>query len=161
MLRVLGFRRTGGATRWRQPTFDESYSSNVGIRQASVLLLKRISRQVRVSDWVNLFNPIDRPEICLHADDSMVVDDIFWYGVKGYEGRLPEIWEMLARQAKSIVEIGGNIGLYSTVGGLAAPGSYRVFEPHQVVAKPLRRNLKLNKLDHIEVVEAAVDGQAS
>jgi FkbM family methyltransferase len=99
--------------------------------------------------------PLDRPDISFEATDSMVVDDVFWFGVQGYEGILADLWTRLCADASSVLEIGANIGFYSVTGGKARRGRYTAVEPVPEVAAVLRANLHRNHLDDIEVLEGA------
>jgi FkbM family methyltransferase len=61
----------------------------------------------------------------------------------------------LCRKVKSVLEIGGNVGLFTVIGGQAASGQYTGMEPVLAVAAVLRRNLRRNGLTAVEVLEAA------
>lgn len=126
------------------------------LRRAAVLALQRIARQVPLTPRLESVQPLDWPQLRFRADDSIVIDAVYWFGVKGYEGRLPRIWEGLARRATETVEIGGNVGLYTVIGGQVARGAYTVFEPNPEVAATLRANLALNEVLKVVVFEAAV-----
>jgi FkbM family methyltransferase len=93
----------------------------------------------------------------------MVVDAIFWFGVRGYEGIMVDVWESLCQRATNILEIGGNIGFYTVVGGKASRGHYTVVEPLPVLAKTIESNLAHNGLnfDRVSVLQAAAIGDDS
>ena len=104
---------------------------------------------------IDAVRPLDAPGIRFRAVDSMVMDAVYWFGVQGYEGRAVEVWTGLCRTARSVLEVGGNVGLFTVLGGRAAGGLYTVVEPVPEVAAVLRDNLRLNGIDRVEVLEAA------
>jgi FkbM family methyltransferase len=55
-----------------------------------------------------------------------------------------------------VLEVGGNIGLFSVLGARASSGKYTVVEPIPANAAVLRSNLARNGLSHAEVIQAAV-----
>src|SRR5512134_4012426 len=125
------------------------------LRSTSVFLLKMASKRRELLNGLSQVRPLDQRDITFEPSDSMVVDTIFWFGVQGYEGILAELWARLCSKASSILEVGGNIGFYSVIGGKSARGTYTVVEPVPEVAAVLRTNLRRNTLSRIEVVEAA------
>lgn len=62
------------------------------------------------------------------------------------------------RPADGFVDVGANIGTYSLLARrlVGADGLVVAFEPHHVAAARCRENIELNKLDNVEVHEAAV-----
>ena len=97
----------------------------------------------------------------------MVMEAVYWFGLQGYEGRVAELWAALCRRSRSVLEVGGNVGLFSVVGGRAmsegAAGegaSYVVAEPVPGNAALLRANLARNGLgSRVDLREiAAVPG---
>jgi FkbM family methyltransferase len=73
--------------------------------------------------------------------------------------RRPDWWASLVASHRRTLEIGANIGLYTVVGARAAGGTpYRAVEPNPASYDVLRRNLALNGLSHVAVLEAAVVG---
>lgn len=126
------------------------------LRLASVQLLRRIGRRLRYAETRPHVVPLDAPGLRFAAGDSMVTDAIFWFGARGYEGVLCDVWRRLAARSHSILEIGGNIGFYTVLGAVANPGArYRVVEPNPEVAAVLRGNLALNGLTQVELIQAA------
>jgi FkbM family methyltransferase len=124
-------------------------------RSASVPVLKAVSHRSSLLASLREIRPLDRSDISFDATDSWVLDDVYWFGVQGYEGLLAEVWTELCRRATSILEIGGNVGLYSVLGGKATQGKYTVVEPLPEVAAMLRSNLRRNRLQRVEVLEGA------
>ena len=131
------------------------------LRSASVPFLKMVSQKPRLLSSLREIRPIDRRDISFDVVDSWVLNDVYWFGVQGYEGILAEIWTGLCRNAKSVLEIGGNVGLYTVIGGGAARGSYAVVEPIPEVAAMLRSNLRRNGTDRVQVLEGAAIPEAA
>jgi FkbM family methyltransferase len=100
--------------------------------------------------------PLDRPDLTFLATGSMVLDAIYWFGVQGYEGKVADVWQSLCERASHILEVGGNVGLFSVIGGHATRGTYIVAEPVPQVAEALRRNLQRNGIACVDVREVAV-----
>jgi len=102
----------------------------------------------------------DQPDVCLINCDSVIVRDVFWFGRRGYEGIATEWWETFCQEASGVLEIGANIGYYTVQGKKAAPKvRYLALEPQPRVARILRENIALNRLDNVTVIEAAVVGK--
>jgi len=120
---------------------------------AAIKLANRISPGLPTS--VAEVRPIDRPDLSFAPDDSMVMEAVYWFGVRGYEGIVSEVWKSLCAQSRNVLEIGGNVGLFSVIGGRVAQGRYTVVEPMTSVAQRLRNNLRRNNLHGVEVLEGA------
>jgi FkbM family methyltransferase len=104
----------------------------------------------------------DAPVIRLANVNSIVIRHVYWFGMSGWEGTEIRAWQYFCSRATRILEIGANVGLYSVCGARNAPGAhYTAVEPHPRTARILRRNLELNDLHHVTVVEAAVVGHAT
>lgn len=109
----------------------------------------------RIAERLEEIRPLDAPEISFQAANSMVVEAVYWYGLRGYEGAVPAIWARLCASAQSVLEIGGNVGLYASVGGRAGAPRYTVVEPVPGVAALLRENIRRNQATQVEILEAA------
>lgn len=80
-----------------------------------------------------------------------------------YEARELDLFEHLAALSRSIVDVGGNLGVYACLGAYRQPpdGRLVVFEPVPENIDLLTTNLALNGLmDRVEVVPAAVGSAA-
>ncbi len=128
------------------------------VRIASTLLLKRAARAHRqhLLDRLREIRPLDRPDLSFEPSDSMVADAIYWFGVRGYEGTVARVWTTLCANATSVLEIGGNLGLFTVIGARAGAAAYTVVEPVSMVAATLRANLARNEITHVEILQAAV-----
>jgi len=128
------------------------------IRVAASIVLRRAARahRHRLAGQLAEIQPLDAPALSFEAVDSMVMDAVYWFGVRGYEGTVARVWTALCAQSRSVLEIGGNVGLFTVIGAQATPGSYTVVEPVPMVAATLRANLARNGLAKVEVLQAAV-----
>jgi FkbM family methyltransferase len=124
-------------------------------RNAALAVLRQMKPWFRVSELPEI-RPLDMPELSFEPTDSMVIDAVFWFGMRAYEGQMYRIWPALCASARSVLEVGGNIGFYSVLGGRAVRGNYLVVEPVPEIARVLTRNLARNKATQVEVLEAAV-----
>lgn len=125
------------------------------VRSACVPVLKAISHRPELLSSLSEVRPLDRRDISFEPTTSWVLEDVYWFGVQGYEGVLADIWADLCGRSKSVLEIGGNVGLYSVLGGKTARGTYTVVEPHPHIAAVLRSNLRRNGITRVEVLEGA------
>jgi len=124
-------------------------------RSACVPVLKAISHRPELMASLSEVRPLDRRDISFEPTTSWVLEDVYWFGVQGYEGILADIWADLCGRSKSVLEIGGNVGFYSVLGGKTARGAYSVVEPHPQIAEVLRSNLRRNGITRVEVLEGA------
>ena len=83
---------------------------------------------------------------------------LWWWGEAGYEHGEAGTWRSLCAEAHDVLEVGANIGYYTVVGARATAGSYTAVEANPEAAAVVRRNLALNGVEHVDVVEAAVVG---
>lgn len=101
------------------------------------------------------------PPIRLAAVDSRLLRMLYWHGEDGYEAHEVYWWRHFCRHAEGILEIGANVGYYTVQGALAAPSvPYTTVEAHPESAEIVRRNLDLNSITHVEVIQAAVVGSS-
>jgi FkbM family methyltransferase len=80
---------------------------------------------------------------------------IFWYGY--YEKKHVLCWEYFIEDESIAIDIGANIGYYSLVASAENPaGKIYSFEPYSLKFEELNANIRLNKLQNIIPVHAAV-----
>jgi FkbM family methyltransferase len=88
--------------------------------------------------------------------DSLVLQQLYWFGERGWEPELLPWWRHLCARASRVVELGTNVGYFAVQGAKAAPGAdYLAVEPHPVSAAVCRENLALNGIGSVEVLAAA------
>jgi FkbM family methyltransferase len=126
-------------------------------RGLCVALLKVAERahRGRLPARLTEIRPLDAPELSFEPTDSMVMEAVYWFGVRGYEGRVASVWVALCGAAEAVLEIGGNVGLFTTIGGRARGGRYTVVEPLPEIAAVLAANLRRNGVAGVEVLTAA------
>lgn len=126
-------------------------------RKICVAVLKLPARAYRgqLAALLPEIRPLDAPQLVFCSVDSMVMDAVYWFGVQGYEGRVADVWAALCRRACAVLEIGGNVGLFTVVGAHASDVPYTVVEPVPAIAAVLRDNLARNGLSQVEVLQAA------
>jgi FkbM family methyltransferase len=133
------------------------FSRRNPFRKASVELLKRcVGDRPRLPDALTEIRPIDMPSLSFLPSDSMVMETVYWFGVRGYEGVMSDVWRRLCSDAVSVLEIGANVGLFSVIGAGGKPKQYTAVEPLPEVAAILRANLQRNGLAYVQVLEGAV-----
>src|SRR5260221_5297406 len=99
------------------------------LRNDCTLVLKQAKKGQRIGDRLKEVRPLDDPTVCFVASDSMGIDAVYWFGLRGYEGILADLWGALASKANSVLEIGGNIWLYSVIGCRRSYATYSRIKP--------------------------------
>lgn len=108
------------------------------------------------------FALFDHPDVRFHDADSQVTRIAYWRGGDAYEGAETRWWRRACARATHVLELGANVGYYTVHGAVANRGCrYVAVEPHPASAAALRRNLALNSIGNVEVVEAAAAGAAA
>jgi FkbM family methyltransferase len=98
----------------------------------------------------------DNPERRFVNADSLVLQQLYWFGEQGWEPELLPWWRALCSGASTVVELGTNVGYFAVQGATAAPHArYLAVEPHPVTASWCRENLALNRIHSVEVLAAA------
>lgn len=107
---------------------------------------------------VSAFTIPDEPRVRLANVNSIVVRHVYWFGVSGWEGAELRAWQSFCSRATRVLEIGANVGFYTVCGAALTRGHYTAVEPHPDTIRILRRNLEINGLGRVNVVQAAVVG---
>jgi FkbM family methyltransferase len=109
---------------------------------------------------VDTFALADEPSIHFANVNSIVARHLYWFGFHGWEGAEVRAWQYFCSHSKRILEIGANIGFYTVCGAQKArQAEYTAVEPHPHTAAVLRRNLALNGLGRVNIIEAALVGR--
>ena len=123
--------------------------------RAHHLLLEGL-RRGGIPAGVATFTLADNPELRFVSHDSLVLDQLYWFGEQGWEPRLLPWWRRCCARASAVLELGANVGYFTVQGARAAPRArYLAVEPHPVSAGVCRANLALNGIGSVELVEAA------
>ena len=128
--------------------------------RARHLLLEAL-RRGGIPAGVTTFTLTDNPELRFVSHDSLVLDQLYWFGEQGWEPRLLPWWRRCCARASAVLELGANVGYFTVQGARAAPWArYLAVEPHPVSAGVCRANLALNRIGSVELVEAAAVAEA-
>ena len=128
--------------------------------RARHLLLEAL-RRGGIPAGVTTFTLTDNPELRFVSHDSLVLDQLYWFGEQGWEPRLLPWWRRCCARASAVLELGANVGYFTVQGARAAPRArYLAVEPHPVSAGVCRANLALNGIGSVELVEAAAVAEA-
>jgi len=126
------------------------------IRKISIAAIKGLRKfSAEMPASVTDVRPLDAPHLSFAPTDSMVITAVYWFGIRGYEGIMSEIWKGLCANSTSVLEIGANVGFFSVLGANERPKHYAAVEPLPHVAEILRMNLLRNGLGFVEVIEGA------
>jgi FkbM family methyltransferase len=105
------------------------------------------------AEWFSL---LDDTPIRFAVADSVVLERVYWLGTGGYEPRTLQWWQDCCSRAHRVLELGANVGYFTVQGASRCRhGQYLAVEPHPVSAGAIRRNVDLNQLTHVELLEAA------
>ncbi len=75
-------------------------------------------------------------------------NELFWYGIKGWEKESLKIWIDYCKKSSIILDIGANTGIYSLIACAVNPRARAyAFEPVRRVYDKLKHNIKLNSFD--------------
>lgn len=90
--------------------------------------------------------------------DDLIGRALFWRGLKDWEAETIDVFLTLARQARLLVDVGANTGVYALLACAVNPrAEVLAFEPVPHIHQHLRRNLDLNDLGgRCHAVAAAV-----
>ncbi len=93
--------------------------------------------------------------------NEMLQRQFYFFGTYFLEDEILSCWEVAARGAKVVLDIGANAGIYSLAALASQPdAAVHAFEPTPEIAARLRETAKLNRLDRLYVHEAAVSNRS-
>lgn len=115
-----------------------------------------VARHAGIPAGIDTFRVDSKPPLLLAVGDSLVLQRLYWFGERGWELAVARWWTECVAHASSVAEFGANVGYYTALAGASRPDlRYVAVEPHPVSALMLRRNLLLNRIENVRVVEAA------
>jgi FkbM family methyltransferase len=97
------------------------------------------------------------------TEGTRVENDLYWrgYGL-GWEGMSLQLWRSLVPQARSILDIGAQTGIYALAARALNPKAVVIaFEPLESSYRLLRANVELNGFDIVTVQKAVSDTTGS
>lgn len=124
-------------------------------RSAQDLLLGAL-RRAGIPSAAETFQLPDNEELSFVRADSLVLQQLYWFGERGWEPELLPWWRYFCTRSAAILELGANVGYYTVQGARAGPQArYVAVEPHPVSARVCEANLALNRIDSVQVIAAA------
>jgi hypothetical protein len=95
----------------------------------------------------------------IRHDGMEIENDIFWNGLTGgWEKLSMKLWIQLCRNAKTVLDIGANTGIYALTARAVNPDAQVfAFEPLQRVFLRLKKNNDLNNFDIVCIEKAISD----
>jgi FkbM family methyltransferase len=105
---------------------------------------------------VTTFTLPDNPELRFVNAESLVLEQLYWFGERGWEPQLLPWWRRCCGRAGAVLELGANVGYFTVQGARAGPQArYVAVEPYPASARVCRANLALNRVGSVELVTAA------
>ncbi len=102
------------------------------------------------------FTLLDNRELSFVNADSLVLQQLYWFGEQGWEPALLPWWRYFCGRSTAILELGANVGYFTVQGARVAPHArYVAVEPHPASVQVCRANLALNGVRSVHVVAAA------
>ncbi|MEP7265715.1 MAG: FkbM family methyltransferase [Bacteroidota bacterium] len=91
-----------------------------------------------------------------NADDGIA--DVLYYAAETFkEYHELELFSHFSKKARTILDIGANTGIFSVIASLSNPlAEIYAFEPYHTNAERLKKNLALNKISNVKIINCAV-----
>jgi FkbM family methyltransferase len=89
---------------------------------------------------------------------TTIENEIFWFGLKeSWEKVSLDIWSILSKKSKIILDIGSNTGVYAIIAAKLNPNARVIaFEPVKRTFSVLEKNIEINELTNINAYLSAV-----
>jgi FkbM family methyltransferase len=105
---------------------------------------------------VTTFTLGDNRELLFVNAESLVLQQLYWFGEQGWEPQLLPWWRRFCRRSSAILELGANVGYFTVQGAKTGPHArYIAVEPYPASARVCRANLELNRVESVELITAA------
>ncbi len=129
----------------------------IASKRVAYVLEQEVYPRWRVSGVVPL--EVEGTKFNLYSNcDDFTVDELY-YG-KYSENLEVKLFTHLAHEAKCILDVGANVGLYAILSGVTNPDAQvYAFEPHPNNASRIRKNVAINQLSNVRVTEKAVGAE--
>jgi len=120
---------------------------------------KHILGRIRYSGLASL--SVDEVQFKMYSKyDDGIVDALYFNNDSYSEITEIKLFKELAKQSEVILDIGANTGLYSIISRkINSNAKIYAFEPYVVNSNRLKKNIQLNNLDEIVIIEKAVGNQ--
>ena len=93
--------------------------------------------------------------------EEWIPTQLFWRGWQGYEPETAALFYELAQNAQTVIDVGAHAGFYSLLASLTNPhAKVLAFEPLARVFASLEQNVRLNELENVTCICAAVGASA-
>ncbi len=129
-------------------------------KESAQRLILEVVRYRGVPRTRDSFTLADNPAVTVASSDSFIAERLYWFGeAKGYEPEVLRWWRHFCARSTNILELGTNIGYFAVQGALANPSArYTGVEPHPGASGACRKNLELNGITSVNLLQAAAVG---
>lgn len=120
------------------------------------IIRQKVLKKIRYSGIANLL--VDKVSFKMYSKcDDGIVDALYFKNSVYSEITELKLFKELAKQSRVILDIGANTGLYSIISRKVNPGAkIYAFEPYFINSNRFKKNLLLNKIQNIMIVEKAL-----
>ncbi len=142
------------------------YARRFPIRRGKLRVINTLWRAAAGDRGTRRVVALNRGRFKMSCDlNEMLQRQFYFFGTYLLEEDILSCWEIAAKGAKVVLDVGANAGIYSLAALAIEPDAIvHAFEPTPEIAARLRATAKINGLDHLYVHEAAVfskNGQAT
>ena len=149
--------RTAKKVRVSQPFNSVATSAVRALMTATGFRSERVIKHLHRVGIVKSRLPNGRVLRLWSRADDWVSNQIFWRGWDGYEPETVPLFYRLATRARTTIDVGAYVGLYTLLAALANPdGHVYAFEPLPDAFERLRKNVALNRLTNVHCINRAV-----
>ena len=147
----------------RPPAFEGFlmlYAQHFPVRRGKLRIINSLWRPA-VGDRTQRVATLKHGRFQMACDLSeMLQRQFYFFGTYFLEEDILSCWEAMAKDAKVVLDVGANAGIYSLAALAIQPdATVHAFEPTPEIAARLRATAKLNGLDRLYVHEAAVSSK--
>ncbi len=118
---------------------------------------KTIIERIPVSGIVCVKTPNSK-EVYFKVDgNDTIANRLYWKGIDGFEVETILLYIKLLKFADTVLDIGANTGIYALIAAIDNPvRKVYAFEPVPRVLEHLKRNVKLNNVDNLQINSIAI-----
>lgn len=96
----------------------------------------------------------------IESNGHSIENGLYWEGLFAHEPETMRQWVERAGQARVVLDIGANSGVFALAAGAMGAGQVHAFEPLPRVHRILRENVDLNGWSHVHAWPMAVGAQS-